>query len=107
MRFTVPNLKRRHLNKKTEWHRWFAWHPVKVDGELWVWGETILRRGIPGLHTIVGGASGMSLALAISQGFKPRYLNDRIAFGYGDEVVVEKEVVRIVDWQYAPARKEG
>jgi hypothetical protein len=26
------------------WHRWFAWHPVKV-GTFWIWLETIERRG--------------------------------------------------------------
>ena len=25
------------------WHRWFAWHPVKV-GHTWVWLETVMRR---------------------------------------------------------------
>ena len=25
------------------WHRWFAWHPVKV-GHNWVWLETVMRR---------------------------------------------------------------
>jgi hypothetical protein len=27
-----------------EWHRWFAWYPVEVDGK-WVWLETLCRRG--------------------------------------------------------------
>jgi hypothetical protein len=26
-----------------EWHRWFAWHPVEVDG-MQVWWERIERR---------------------------------------------------------------
>jgi hypothetical protein len=25
------------------WHRWFAWHPVRV-GDEWVWLETIERQ---------------------------------------------------------------
>ena len=26
------------MNQKTEWHDWFAWHPVKAhDGEHWLW----------------------------------------------------------------------
>ena len=24
------------------WHRWFAWHPVVIDGQ-WVWLETVER----------------------------------------------------------------
>lgn len=25
------------------WHRWFAWHPVNIDGDR-VWLETVMRR---------------------------------------------------------------
>lgn len=36
---------------KYEWHRWFAWHPVRLgqwrDGEL-VWLETVERVWISG-----------------------------------------------------------
>lgn len=36
-----------------QWHRWFAWHPVKLEvdpGEdsTWVWLETIEQRRQPG-----------------------------------------------------------
>jgi hypothetical protein len=26
------------------WHKWFAWHPVRLDDGRRVWLETILRR---------------------------------------------------------------
>lgn len=30
-----------------EWHRWFAWRPVRLDDtRTWVWLETIERREI-------------------------------------------------------------
>jgi hypothetical protein len=29
---------------KTEWHRWFAWHPVKVEHQ-YVWLEKVYRKG--------------------------------------------------------------
>ena len=29
------------------WHRWFAWHPVRVDNE-WVWLEYVERLGVDG-----------------------------------------------------------
>ena len=39
--------KARDLSK---WHRWFAWHPVKLPArngpELWVWGAAIERQMI-------------------------------------------------------------
>lgn len=27
----------------TEWHRWFAWHPVRADSQI-VWLEWVQRR---------------------------------------------------------------
>lgn len=30
------------VNDTSEWHEWFAWHPVTIDGQT-VWLETILR----------------------------------------------------------------
>lgn len=30
-------------NKLQQWHRWFAWHPVRLNGEC-VWLETVERR---------------------------------------------------------------
>lgn len=26
-----------------EWHQWFAWHPVRINGQ-WVWLETVERK---------------------------------------------------------------
>ncbi len=28
----------------TNWHRWFAWRPVKLNDERWCWLESIERR---------------------------------------------------------------
>ena len=36
--------KQRKQKTQTEWHPWFAWHPVMV-GDGWVWLETVQRRG--------------------------------------------------------------
>jgi hypothetical protein len=30
-------------SNKREWHRWFAWHPIKIDHQ-WVWLETVHRK---------------------------------------------------------------
>lgn len=32
-----------HLRNKAEWHRWFAWHPVKINNAL-VWLRWVERR---------------------------------------------------------------
>lgn len=37
-------LKRKALGPDTEWRRWFAWHPAKVDWGDWRWLETVERR---------------------------------------------------------------
>lgn len=37
MRFGLQNV--------LEWHPWFAWHPIRVDGEI-VWLEWVWRRDI-------------------------------------------------------------
>jgi hypothetical protein len=29
---------------KTQWHQWFAWHPVTIDGTTY-WLEHVYRRG--------------------------------------------------------------
>lgn len=29
----------------SEWHRWFAWHPVHLTGRDWRWLEYVMRRG--------------------------------------------------------------
>lgn len=31
-------------NLKTEWHLWFAWHPVKIGKEDCRWLERVYRR---------------------------------------------------------------
>jgi hypothetical protein len=31
---------------KTEWHNWFAWHPVKVGVEDCRWLETVRRKKV-------------------------------------------------------------
>jgi hypothetical protein len=37
--------------RSTEWHQWFAWHPVRIpadiyeDGE-WVWCEVVWRKDV-------------------------------------------------------------
>jgi hypothetical protein len=40
MRFAV-----RSKPERTEWHSWFAWHPVRTLGGDYVWLERVLRRG--------------------------------------------------------------
>lgn len=30
--------------KRTEWHRWFAWHPVKLESGGYVWMQFVQRR---------------------------------------------------------------
>jgi hypothetical protein len=35
---------RRH-NRRTAWHRWFAWHPVKLGPSDCRWLEAIERKG--------------------------------------------------------------
>lgn len=34
--------------KYSDWHSYFAWKPVLINGE-WVWFERVLRRGVPQL----------------------------------------------------------
>lgn len=50
MRFNVKKKDRRRLAKEKLingglWHKWFAWHPVKID-HIWVWGELVERRKV-------------------------------------------------------------
>lgn len=37
------------VNRKTQWHKWFAWYPVAIEKpggcKLWVWLEIVERRG--------------------------------------------------------------
>lgn len=36
---------RRHI---CEWRRWFAWHPIKINGKEVVWLETVERKRVWG-----------------------------------------------------------
>ncbi len=37
----------RIFDAKRKWHRWFAWHPVRVTHEKAVWWMFVERKGIP------------------------------------------------------------
>lgn len=45
--------KNRIFQDKTEamrkWHRWFAWYPVSVDGEIRIWLQRIYRKADIGI----------------------------------------------------------
>ncbi|MDR7037382.1 hypothetical protein J2X36_002129 [Methylobacterium sp. BE186] len=43
MRISHAWLERRY-ERLTNWHRWFAWRPVSLDGET-IWLETVERKG--------------------------------------------------------------
>lgn len=47
MRKQMPKMKGGDVNK-SDWHDWFAWHPVFVDNERggtdFVWFETVQRK---------------------------------------------------------------
>lgn len=44
MKFAAgPSWAERHV-AKLDWHRWFAWHPVRIDSR-WHWLEWIERKG--------------------------------------------------------------
>jgi hypothetical protein len=43
MRWTSKNWKAKH-DRLGQWHRWFAWRPVRV-GEQIAWLEAVERRG--------------------------------------------------------------
>lgn len=43
MRWATAAYKRRQKNLNI-WFDWFAWYPVRIDGDFWIWGETIKRR---------------------------------------------------------------
>lgn len=45
MKFNVSP-KRASTNYK-DWHRWFAWYPVRVGPHHLVWWERVERRGTP------------------------------------------------------------
>ena len=33
------------ISAKEQWHKWFAWHPVRIGSHDCRWLETIYRRG--------------------------------------------------------------
>jgi len=33
-------------NPRLVWHRWFAWHPVKINDKETVWLEFVLRKQV-------------------------------------------------------------
>lgn len=37
---------KRSLNWHRDWHRWFAWYPVRV-GDQWIWWEHVERKLTP------------------------------------------------------------
>lgn len=41
MRFNCERKERK--NPQLEWHKWFAWYPVEING-TWVWLENLERR---------------------------------------------------------------
>lgn len=32
------------MKSLTDWHRWYAWHPIKIDGS-WHWLSWVMRKG--------------------------------------------------------------
>ena len=36
-------------NRLSTWHEWFAWYPVYIDGNGYVWLETVQRKIAYGL----------------------------------------------------------
>ena len=47
MRFNCGESYERECLRRMEWHKWFAWHPVKVGEHDCRWLEWVSRRGIP------------------------------------------------------------
>ncbi|MEE9373456.1 MAG: hypothetical protein V3V00_10425 [Saprospiraceae bacterium] len=43
MRWATGAYKRRQKNLNI-WFNWFAWYPVKLDGDTWIWWEPLRRR---------------------------------------------------------------
>lgn len=33
------------IERLGKWHRWFAWHPIKIGESEGLWLETVWRRG--------------------------------------------------------------
>jgi hypothetical protein len=59
MKWGLTNEERANeLGKKQKWHKWFAWHPIKIDNVYadpqwvgkWVWLETIERQYVGKLY---------------------------------------------------------
>jgi hypothetical protein len=54
MKLTVPKdfFLKHPLDKpgRWKWHFWFAWRPIQLLDNSWVWGEKIERRMCPGTN---------------------------------------------------------
>jgi hypothetical protein len=44
MRFDLGPTPYERFEARKRWHRWFAWHPVRIDRQV-VWLETVERKG--------------------------------------------------------------
>ena len=45
MRFNCGPTRQEKDEKKKFWHKWFAWHPVKVGNREGIWLELVERKG--------------------------------------------------------------
>jgi hypothetical protein len=53
-------LHKSNKDKKSKWHRWFAWHPVSIEGQT-IWLEIVLRRREVQSYVLGGNLSYFSL----------------------------------------------
>jgi hypothetical protein len=44
MRLTYESPKER-IDRLTQWHKWFAWHPVEITPNESRWFEFVMRKG--------------------------------------------------------------
>ena len=44
MRFRCGLTREQRYQERRKWHKWFAWHPVRIGNER-VWLETVERQG--------------------------------------------------------------
>lgn len=42
--------KQKRMEKYTQWHKWFAWHPIRINNTV-IWLETIYRKGTVALDS--------------------------------------------------------
>ena len=45
MKFKCGPTLQEKINARKDWHEWFAWYPVTLDGSDCRWLETVERRG--------------------------------------------------------------